>query len=85
MANNSVKSWRDEVSATLGRLDERTQQMTKKLDTLCKTQTQHDERIDALEIAESNRQAVSKKVYVIIGLIVSVITTLANIAWKIFK
>lgn len=85
MDNQTVKSWRDEVSTTLGRLDERTKIINEKMDAICKTQAKHHDRLDILETAESNRQAVSKKMYVIITILVSVVTTLANIAWKLFK
>lgn len=85
MVNNnlSVSSWRDEVSTTLGRLEERSGNIYKKLDEMCLKQGIHEVRIDKLEMIESNRSAVAKKMAALMALIVAVVTTLSNIAWKI--
>ena len=85
MSNSTVKNWRDEVSTTLGRLDERTKNIDVKLDTVRKAQSKHDDRIDVLEIAHANRSAVQKKMHVVYGIIITVITAGANIAFKVFK
>ena len=85
MANSTVKSWRDDVSTTLGRLDERTKNMDTKLNAVCKVQSKHDDRIDVLEVAESNRSAVQKKMHIVYGIIISMVTAGANIAFKVFK
>ena len=85
MSNASVKTWRDDVSRTLGRLDERTHLMDKKMDKVCETQAKHDDRIDVLEVAESNRSAVQKKMNIVYGMIITVVSAGANIAWKVFK
>ena len=85
MNGTSVKTWRDDVSSMLGRLDERTEKMDKKLDAVCKVQSKHDERMDKLEVAESNRSAVQKKMHIVYGIIISMVTAGANIAFKVFK
>jgi len=86
MGNNylSVKSWRDEVSTTLGRLDERTENIDRKLDQVCTEQENQYKRIEVLETGESNRQAVQKKMVALYAFIVAVITTLSNIAFQVF-
>ena len=85
MVNSTVKNWRDDVSTTLGRLDERTKNMDTKLNAVCKIQSKHDDRIDVLEIAHANRSAVQKKMHIVYGMIITVITAGANIAFKVFK
>ena len=86
MANNntSVSSWRDSVSETLGRLDERSNNIYDKLEKICLKQGIHEVRIDKLEIIESNRSAVARKMTALMALVVAVVTTLSNIAWQIF-
>jgi len=87
MTNNhsSVSSWRDEVSATLGRLDERTKNIELKLDQARRERGNHDKRLEALELGESNRQAIHKKMVALYAFIVAVITTLSNIAFQVFR
>ena len=85
MNGTQLKTWRDDVSTTLGKLDERTKRMDKKLDDACKTHVHYDERMDKLEVAESNRSAVQKKMNIIYGIIISIVTAGANIAFKVFK
>ena len=86
MTNNysSVSNWRDDVSTTLGRLDERTKNIDEKLDQVCTEQGNQDQRIETLETGESNRRAVNKKMVALYAFIVAVITTLSNIAFQVF-
>ena len=86
MTNNysSVSSWRDEVSTTLGRLDERTKNIDEKLDQVCTEQGNQDQRIETLETGESNRRAVNKKMVALYAFIVAVVTTLSNVAFQVF-
>ena len=86
MANNNipVSSWRISVSETLGRLDERSKNIHSKLEDLCLKQGIHEGRIDKLELIESNRSAVQKRMTALMALIVATVTTLSNIAWQIF-
>jgi len=44
-----------------------------------------DDRVDKLEEAESNRSAVQKKMNIVYGIIISVVTAGANVAFKVFK
>jgi len=81
----SVSSWRDEVSTTLGRLDERTKNIDEKLDLVCTEQENHGQRIRTLEDIESNRRAVNKKMVALYAFIVAIVTTLSNIAFQVFN
>ena len=78
---SSVSSWRDEVSTTLGRLDERTKNIDAKLDLACAERENHDQRIETLETGEANRRAVQKKMVALYSFIVVIIATLSNIAF----
>lgn len=82
--NNTVSSWRDGVSRSLGGMEKGIENIEKKLDTMCKKQTNHENRIDKLEIIESNRSAVQKKMTALMAFIVAVVSVLSNIAWNIF-
>jgi len=87
MANNysTVKSWRDDVSETLGAISERTKNTVKKLDQALEEQGRQDKRIEKLEVIESNRSAVQKKVHALTALIVAIVTAAANITWQIVR
>ena len=82
---STVRSWRDDVSMTLGQIDERTQNTEEKLDKALKEQGKQDKRIGTLEIESSNRSAVQKKMTALMVLVVAVVTTLSNIAFKLFR
>lgn len=82
---STVRSWRDDVSSSLGSLETMSQNIEKKLDHVCNVQGKHDDRIDELERIESNRSAVQKRMTALMALIVAVVTTLSNIAWKMFR
>ena len=82
---STVRSWRDDVSMTLGQIDERTQNTEEKLDKALKEQGRQDKRIGTLETESSNRSAVQKKMTALMALVVVIVTTLSNIAWKIFR
>ena len=82
---STVSSWRDDVSGTLGRIDERTQNTEKKLDKTLEEQGRQDKRIGVLEVESSNRSAVQKKMTALMVLVVAIVTTLSNIAFKLFR
>ena len=82
---STVRSWRDDVSMTLGQIDERTQNTEKKLDKALKEQGRQDKRIGTLETESSNRSAVQKKMTALMVLVVAIVTTLSNIAFKLFR
>ena len=82
---STVRSWRDDVGETLGRIDERTKNTEEKLDKALKEQGSQDKRIGTLETESSNRSAVQKKMTALMALVVVIVTTLSNIAWKIFR
>ena len=82
---STVRSWRDDVGETLGRIDERTQNTEKKLDRALKEQGSQDKRIETLEVESSNRSAVQKKMTALMVLVVAIVTTLSNIAFKLFR
>ena len=80
----TVRSWRDDVGETLGRIDERTLNTDKKIDKALEEQGSQDKRIEKLEITESNRSAVQKKMTALMAFIVAVVSVLSNIAWNLF-
>jgi hypothetical protein len=80
---STVRSWRDDVGETLGRIDERTKNTEEKLDKALEEQGNQDKRIGTLETTESNRKAVQRKMNALIAFIVMIVTFLSNIAWKI--
>ena len=82
---STVRSWRDDVSMTLGQIDERTQNTEKKLDRALKEQGSQDKRIETLEVESSNRSVVQKKMTALMVLVVAIVTTLSNIAFKLFR
>lgn len=81
---NDTERW-DKVQRFMGRIDERTLNMEEKLDNLCEKTINHEDRISKNETYISNQKAVNKKMAVLYGVIISVVTALANIAFKFFK
>lgn len=82
---STVRSWRDDVSETLGAIDERTKNTDEKIEKALTEQGRQDKRIGTLEIESSNRNAVQKKMTALMVLVVAVVTTLSNIAFKLFR
>lgn len=87
MPNNitPVATWRDHVSETLGSLTTTASNIEKKLDKACEVMDHHEVRIDALEDVNEQRSAVQKKIGALYAAIITIVTLLANIAWKIIK
>ena len=83
--HSSVSSWRHDVSRTLGRIEERTENTEEKLDKALEEQVRQDGRIETLEVESSNRRAVQRKMNALMAFIVMIVTFLSNIAWKIVK
>lgn len=82
---STVRSWRDDVGETLGAIDERTKNTDEKLDKVLEEQGSQDKRIETLEVESSNRSAVQKKMTALMVLVVAIVTTLSNIAFKLFR
>jgi len=82
---SSVRTWRDEVSTTLGSIETNMKNMDKKLDKMCGVQTKHGERIHFIEEIESNRKAVNKKLNALWAAIIVGVSFIANIAFRIFN
>ena len=81
----TVSSWRDDVSKSLGGMEKGIENIEKKIDGICEIQKKHNGRINTLEDIESNRRAVNKKMIVLYSFIVAIVTTLSNIAFKVFR
>ena len=81
----SVRSWRDDVSESLGSLKTMSQNIEKKMDKVCAAQGEHEDRIDTLEKNESTRKAVQRKMNGLIAFIVMIVTFLSNLAWRLFR
>ena len=81
----TVSSWRDDVSRSLGGMEKGIENIEKKIDGICEIQKKHNGRINTLEDIESNRRAVNKKMIVLYSFIVAIVTTLSNIAFKVFR
>ena len=81
----SVSSWRDDVSKSLGGMEKGIEYIEMKIDVMCEIQKKHNGRINTLEDIESNRRAVNKKMIVLYSFIVAIVTTLSNIAFKVFR
>ena len=82
---STVRSWRDDVSESLGSLKTMSQNIEKKMDRVCTAQGRHEDRIDALEKNESTRKVVQRKMNGLIAFIVMIVTFLSNLAWRIFR
>lgn len=82
---STVRSWRDDVSKSLGGLEKGIENIEKQVGGICKVQKLHDDRIEKLELQESNRTAVHKRMMALYAFVVAIVTTAANIAWMIVK
>ena len=82
---STVRSWRDDVSRSLGGLEAVTKNIDKKLNYVCKEQANQGKKIGALETINSNRAAVSKKMAALYVFIIGVVAFLSNIAFKLFR
>ena len=81
----SVTSWRDDVSKSLGGIEQNITNIDNKLGQVCKKIEKHEDRIDTLEEVESNRKAVQKRLNALWASIIVFVSAAANIAFKVFN
>ena len=82
---SSVRTWRDEVSKTLGSIETNILNMDEKLGMVCNVQTKYGERILTLEETESNRKAVNRKLNALWAGIIVLVSAISNLAFRIFN
>lgn len=89
MPNQTVKTWRDDVSFKLGQIIEKQENMHSDIKVTNGKVNDHEDRIDDLETIESNRKAVKKYmagVWAILGgTVVWVLQKISPVAFSIFK
>lgn len=85
MTTTNVKTWRDEVSYQLGEISGKLENMHSDIKKTNGKVVEHETRIDALEMTESNRKAIKKYMAGVWALVGGIVSQLAAIAWKIVK